>query len=223
MGKLLFLGTFGRSEIEIISFVGMLSLFAFIVGMFSPTTVRCSSRKKVALIYLGIFFLCALINESFIEHHKTETDFTVKKKEESKTGNRKEETKEIPDLEKWDKYTINSNNGKIEITFSNIEARRTPKGTLNLVFTLQVKNDTGKNFFDDDAKWLLFDSNGVELDEADVYVPDNFIEYWPSMISVEPYSEEEEAMGYNVKEGAIYYLSMQGEIIAKVPVDKYMK
>jgi len=69
----------------------------------------------------------------------------------------------------------------------------------------------------------LYDSSGMELDEADVYVPDDFIEYYPSVISVDPYSEEEEAMGYNVKEGAIYYLSMQGEIIAKVPVDKYMK
>jgi len=69
----------------------------------------------------------------------------------------------------------------------------------------------------------LCDSNGMELDEADVYVPDGVFEYTFSMIAVDPFSEEEETMGYNVKEGAIYYLSMQGEIIAKVPVDKYMK
>lgn len=221
MGKLLFLGSFSTSEI--LSLLGGLSLLAFIVGMFSPTTVRCSSRKKVALIYLGIFFLCAVINEPFIEHQKTRTDFAVSKTEVNKTENSKEETKEIPELEKWSKYTINKNNGKIEIIFSNIEVRRTPKGTLNLVFTLHVKNDTGKSFSSYDAKWKLYDSSGMELDEADVYVPDDFIEYYPSVIYVDPYSEEEEAMGYNVKEGAIYYLSMQGEIIAKVPVDKYMK
>ena len=218
---MLFLGTFSSSEI--LPFLGGLSLLAFIVGMFSPTTVRCSSRSKVALIYLGILFLCAMIHESSVEPYKPETDFIVNKKEESKTENTKENTKEIPVLEKWSKYTINKNNGKIEIIFSNIEVRRTPKGTLNLVFTLHVKNDTGKSFSSFDAKWKLYDSSGMELDEADVYVPDDFIEYYPSVIFVDPYSEEEEAKGYNVKEGTTYYLSMQGEVVAKVPVDKYMK
>jgi len=63
----------------------------------------------------------------------------------------------------------------------------------------------------------------MELDEADVYVPDCVFEYTFSMIAVDPFSEEEEAKGYNVKERTTYYLSMQGEVVAKVPVDKYMK
>lgn len=45
----------------VLSIIATLSLVAFVVGMFSPKTVKCSSRGKVALIFIGIFFVSTLI------------------------------------------------------------------------------------------------------------------------------------------------------------------
>lgn len=47
--------------------LAMLSLVAFVVGMFNPKTVKCASRGKVALIYIGLFFICAIIGASMSE------------------------------------------------------------------------------------------------------------------------------------------------------------
>ena len=108
------------------------------------------------------------------------------------------------------------------MTFTNIEVRRTSKA-LSLVFTLFIKNDTGKNFNSVESDWKMLDSKGTVLDEVDVEDPSNIFSM-TSFISVDPYSEESNAkMGYNVKEGATYYLTILGKIIGKVPIDKYMK
>ena len=40
----------------IIALTALLSLGAFVIGMFSPKTVKCNSRGKVALVYIGSFF-----------------------------------------------------------------------------------------------------------------------------------------------------------------------
>ena len=45
----------------VLSIIATLSLVAFVVGMFSPKIVKCSSRGKAALIFIGIFFVSALI------------------------------------------------------------------------------------------------------------------------------------------------------------------
>ena len=205
----------------ILHILQMISFLAFIVGMFSAKTVRCSSRGKVALIYLGLFFIISIITETLDTRKPGFLSLSRSKMEKSEKL--EVASKEIPELEKGDKYTIKSNNGKIEITFSNIKIRKTPKGALNLVFRLRVKNDTGKCFKDYHSILKLIDSSGVELDEANIYVPGANVEYQWSMISVKPYSEEEEKVGYNVKKDATYYLSLHGEIVAKVTVNEYVK
>lgn len=41
--------------------IAVLSLLAFVVGMFTPQTVGFKSRGKVTLVYLGVFFISSAI------------------------------------------------------------------------------------------------------------------------------------------------------------------
>lgn len=52
----------------ILTLISVLSLVAFVVGMFSPKTVKCSSRGKVALIFVSTFFISTLIAGSLAEN-----------------------------------------------------------------------------------------------------------------------------------------------------------
>lgn len=47
--------------------IAALSFVAFVVGMFNPKTVKCSSRGKVALIFVSVFFVSAIIGGSLSE------------------------------------------------------------------------------------------------------------------------------------------------------------
>lgn len=57
--------------------VAALSLVAFIVGMFNPKTVKCSSRGKVVLIFIGIFLVSGLIGASLLEETNPVTNEEV--------------------------------------------------------------------------------------------------------------------------------------------------
>ena len=46
----------------ILMLIAFVSFVAFIVGMFNPKTVKCSSRGKVALIFVSLFFVSAIIS-----------------------------------------------------------------------------------------------------------------------------------------------------------------
>lgn len=198
--------------------IAALAFLAFIIGLFNPRTVECTSRGMVALLYLGLFFLFAFLGNcaGFREEiSKLDEEWNTEIEDIEKE-------KEVPVIEIGSTLAKNYESGKVEMTFTNIEVRRTSKA-LSLVFTLFIKNDTGKNFNSIEAEWKMLDSKGTVLDEVDVEDPSNifsFTEYF----SVDPYSEESNAkIGYNVKEGATYYLTISGKIIGKVPVDKYMK
>lgn len=52
----------------ILMIIAMLSIVAFVVGMFSPKSVRCSSRGKVALIYISIFLVTSIIGASISDN-----------------------------------------------------------------------------------------------------------------------------------------------------------
>ena len=205
-------------EQKVIYCIAILALLAFVIGLFNPKTVECSSRGMVALLYLGLFFIfaflgnCAGIGKEF---SKLDEEWNTKIKDIEKE-------KEVPVIEIGSSLAKNYESGKVEMTFTNIEVRRTSKA-LSLVFTLFIKNDIGKNFNSIEAEWKMLDSKGTVLDEVDVEDPSNIFSF-TKYFSVDPYSEESNAkIGYNVKEGATYYLTISGKIIGKVPVDKYMK
>ena len=48
----------------VLMIIAVLSLVAFVVGMFNPKTVKCSSRGKVALIYVSVFLITSIIGTS---------------------------------------------------------------------------------------------------------------------------------------------------------------
>ena len=181
--------------------VAALSLVAFVVGMFSPKTVKCSSRGKVALIFIAIFLVSGFIGASLSE-----------------------ETNPVPVLEKGSVYTMSYANNDVQITFADIKVNRIPNNGLNLVFTLRIKNNSNEKFFISNSGWRLLDSEKVEVEESGIYEP-MFGDFAPGTFFftiVEPNIGKEEKVGYSVKEET-YYLSIDGKIIAKIPLDAHKK
>lgn len=195
--------------------VAALSLVAFVVGMFSPKTVKCSSRGKVALIFIAIFLVSGFIGASLSEETNPVTNEEV-----STTSKEQEKPKEIPVLGKGSVYTMSYANNDVQITFADIKVNRIPNNGLNLVFTLRIKNNSNEKFFISNSGWKLLDSEKVEVEESGIYEP-MFGDFAPGTFYftiVEPNIGKEEKVGYSVKEET-YYLSIDGKIIAKVPLN----
>lgn len=195
--------------------VAALSLVAFVVGMFSPKTVKCSSRGKVALIFIAIFLVSGFIGASLSEETNPVTNEEV-----NTTSKEQEKPKEIPVLGKGSVYTMSYANNDVQITFADIKVNRIPNNGLNLVFTLRIKNNSNEKFFISNSGWKLLDSEKVEVEESGIYEP-TFGDFMPGTFFftiVEPNIGKEEKVGYSVKEGT-YYLSIEGKIIAKVPLN----
>ena len=111
-------------------------------------------------------------------------------------------------------------NNDVQITFADIKVNRIPNNGLNLVFTLRIKNNSNEKFFISNSGWKLLDSEKVEVEESGIYEP-TFGDFMPGTFFftiVEPNIGKEEKVGYSVKEG-IYYLSIDGKIIAKIPLN----
>lgn len=90
--------------------VAALSLVAFVVGMFSPKTVKCSSRGKVALIFIAIFLVSGFIGASLSEETNPATNEEVT---DSTTSKEQEKPEEIPVLEKGSVYTMSYANNDV--------------------------------------------------------------------------------------------------------------
>lgn len=205
----------------VLRIIAALSLVAFVVGMFSPKTVKCSSRGKVALIFIGILLISGLIGVSLSEKPTIKEEAVAENKEatESTTPKEQEKPKEIPILVKGSVLTLPHSNGNVEIAFKNIELNRIPNNGLNLVFTLRIKNNSNEQFFISNSGWKLLDSDKVEVEESGIYEP-MFDGFAPGMFFftvVEPNIGKEEKVGYSVKEET-YYLSIDGKIIAQIPL-----
>ena len=202
----------------VLMIIAALSLVAFVVGMFSPKTVKCSSRGKAALIYLSAFLICGIIGASISDKSEITTETaTQTDKEETPT---KETPKDPKVLAKGDAINLPYSNGNVEIIFKDIKVNRIPNNGLNLVFTVRIKNNSNEKFFISNAKWKLLDSEKVEVEESGIYEP-MFDDFAPGMFFftvVEPNIGKEEQVGYSVKEET-YYLSLNGHIVAKIPLD----
>ena len=109
--------------------VAALSLVAFVVGMFSPKTVKCSSRGKVALIFIAIFLVSGFIGASLSEETNPVTNEEVT---DNTTSKEREKPKEIPVLGKGSVYTMSYANKDVQITFADIKVNRIPNNGLNL-------------------------------------------------------------------------------------------
>ena len=206
----------------VLMIVAALSLVAFVVGMFNPETVKCSSRGKVALIFIGLFLVSAIIAASLSERPTIKKETVAENREaaESTTPKEQEKPQEIPILAKGSVITLPYANSNVEIAFKNIELNRISNSGLNLVFTVRIKNNSNETFFISDCDWKLLDSDKFEVEESGIYEP-MFSDFAPGMFfftTVEPNIGKEEEVGYSVREET-YYLSINGHIVAKIPLD----
>lgn len=204
----------------VLRIIATLSLVAFVVGMFSPKTVKCSSRGRVALIFIGIFLVSGFIGASLSEETNPATNDVAN----VTTQKEQEKPKEIPVLGKGSVYTMAYANKNVQITFADIKVNRIPNNGLNIVFTLRIKNNSNEQFFISNSGWKLLDSEKVEVEESGIYEP-MFGDFAPGMFFftvVEPNIGKEEKVGYSVKEET-YYLSIDGKIIAQIPLDANKK
>lgn len=226
--------------------IALLSFVALIVGLFSPKTVKCSSRGKVALIFSSVFIVSAFIGGSLSEKQSggnistSGKDASVVAKEDvsentapkaqeepNKGASENMESKDqdaadgIPVLTKGSVYTMPYANKEVQIVFKNIRVNRIPNDGRNLIFTLRIKNNSNENFFVSNLGWKLLDSDRVEVEESGIYEP-VFEDFAPGTFFftiVEPNIGKEEKVGYSVIEDT-YYLSIDGRIIGKIPVGK---
>lgn len=208
----------------VLMIIAALSLVAFAVGMFSPKTVRCSSRGKVAFIFLGAFLVCAIISAAITDRpqisEKTQTTEQTTETGQSRQETRQQAPKEVKTLAIDDVITLPYADGKVTFSFKDIRINRIPDG-LNLIFTVRIKNDSNEKFFISNSQWKLLDSEKVEVEESGIYEP-MFDDFAPGMFFftvVEPNIGKEEQVGYSVKEET-YYLSLNGYIMAKIPIGK---
>lgn len=203
----------------ILRIIAGLSFLAFVVGMINPAAVKCKSRGRAALIYLGVFIVCVFIgaaimeDNSSIKNPKVETQNANTVTEEAAT--------EIPVLGIGSVYTMKYSNADVKISFDNIQVKCIPNNGINLIFYITIKNNSNDTFFISDCDWKLLDSDKVEVEDAGIYDP-MFEGFTPSTFfftTVEPNIGKKEQVGYSVKEET-YYLSINGKIIAQIPLDK---
>lgn len=203
----------------VLSIIAGLAFLAFVVGMINPATVKCKSRGKATLVFLGIFIVCAFIGASImednssIENPNAETQGANTVAEETNT--------EIPVLGIGSVYTMKYSNADVKISFDNIQVKRIPNNGINLIFYLTIKNNSNDTFFISNCDWKLLDSDKIEVEDAGIYDP-MFGDFMPSTFfftTVGPNVGKKEEVGYSVKE-EIYYLSINGKIIAQIPIDK---
>lgn len=205
----------------VLMIVAASSLVAFVVGLFNPKVVKCSSRGKVALVYLGIFIIAGFIGAAVSNGPKP----TV---EEDASNNTKtvqnKSTTDVGVLRIGSDLTIPFANGEVIVNFKNVEVKRIPNGGLNLIFTLRIKNNTNEKFFISNVGWKLLDADKIEVEESGIYEPmfDDFAPGTFFFTIVEPNVGKEEKVGYSVKEET-YYLSVNGHIVAKIPLDTNKK
>lgn len=205
----------------VLMIVAALSLVAFVVGLFNPKVVKCSSRGKVALVYFGIFIIAGFIGAVVSNGSKP----TVKEDTSNNTETvQNKPTTDVGVLRIGSDLTIPFANGEVIVNFKNVEVKRIPNGGLNLIFTLRIKNNANEKFFISNVGWKLLDADKIEVEESGIYEPmfDDFAPGTFFFTTVEPNVGKEEKVGYSVKEET-YYLSVNGHIVAKILLDTNKK
>ena len=198
---------------QILMIIAALSIVAFVVGMFSPSTVKCSSRGKVALIYASAFILSGIIGATLTEQPEIKNDT----KENEATN--QISPQEVKILAKGDIISIPYSNKDIKIAFKDIKINRIPNNGLNLIFTLRIKNNSNEKAFISDINFKLLDAEKIEVEESGIY-DYTFSDFMPSTFfftTIEPNIGKEEQVGYSIKEED-YYLSINGHIMARIPI-----
>lgn len=201
----------------VLRIIAGLAFLAFVVGMINPAVVKCKSRGKAALIYLGVFIVCVFIGAAIMEDNSSIENPNAETQNANTVA--EEATSEIPVLGIGSVYTMKYSNADVKISFDNIQIKRIHNDGLNLILHLTIKNNSNDTFFISNCDLKLLDSDKVEVEDAGIYDP-MFGDFAPSTFfftTVEPNIGKREKVGYSVKEET-YYLSINGKIIAQIPI-----
>lgn len=159
----------------ILMLISLLALLAFIVGMFSPETVKCKSRGKVALIYLGIFFIFATIGSSLYPvEDETVTPHATSQAAEQVANN--SETQQVS--QEQEEQPVESSIGTpIEIghfvyTVQSVQFRKTVGNSffgetadgIYLIVNLSIKNISKETRTLDGSLFAVTDKSGVKYE-----------------------------------------------------------
>ncbi|MBQ8957919.1 MAG: hypothetical protein IJ057_05390 [Bacteroidales bacterium] len=195
----------------VFAIVALLSLVAFVVGMFKPTIVKCKSRGRVALIYVSAFLVSSVLGSYFsdkkqptIDKHETtqvqEQDTSLNSSQQVGTANNSK-SEEMRILAAGDIITIPHANNNVEIMVRDIKTNRIPGNGINLVLTLRIKNNSNQEFFVSDYGFKLLDSEMYEVEESGIY-DRTFGDFMPGMFFftiVEPNIGKEKQVGFSVR------------------------
>ncbi len=192
----------------------------------------------MALIYLGIFLVSAIIGGSLIEpspsnqsenltgiesdttkneRTKTQNSTFISETEDDSNTKEKKEINKIPDLLAGSEFKVKHGDGEIEFNLEDIKINRIPNDGRNLVITVKIKNKSNSKFFISDSGWKLLDSENVEVEESGIYEP-VFSDFAPGTFFftiVEPNVGKKEIVGYSIKNEP-YYLTIDGKIVGRI-------
>ena len=156
----------------IIALTALLSLGAFVIGMFSPKTVKCSSRGKVALVYIGSFFGLMFINSSLSEKTKdTPSQMTTQEismlteEQVSQISEQKEVESSIGKPIQIGHFIYTINNVEFRKSVGNEFVGETADGIYMLV-NLSIKNVSKETRTLDGSLFAVTDTDGIAASTA---------------------------------------------------------
>ena len=154
----------------IIALTALLSLGAFVIGMFSPKTVKCNSRGKVALVYIGSFFGLMFINSSLSEKTKnTPSQMTTQEtpmlteEQASQISEQKEVESSIGKPIQIGHFIYTINNVEFRKSVGNEFVGETADGIYMLV-NLSIKNVSKETRTLDGSLFAVTDTDGIKYE-----------------------------------------------------------
>ena len=154
----------------IIALTALLSLGAFVIGMFSPKTVKCNSRGKVALVYIGSFFGLMFINSSLSEKTKdTPSQMTTQEtpmlteEQASQISEQKEVEPSIGKPIQIGHFIYTINNVEFRKSVGNEFVSETADGIYMLV-NLSIKNVSKETRTLEGSLFAVTDTDGIKYE-----------------------------------------------------------
>ena len=172
--------------------------------------------KKALLISTLLFACCVGGNTPNGNNQQTESEPT----ESTSVTEPVKETKakkEIETISSGFKMALTHSTGEVTFLFKEVNAKRLPNGSYNLILTIQIKHDTDETLWISEIEWKLTDADMIEVKESGMYEP--FLKDFAGgtffFTSVDSGFGAVEEVGYHVTSGT-YYLCMLGKIMGKI-------
>ena len=157
----------------IFGLAAIFSLVAFVVGMFSPQTVKCKSRGIVALIFVPLFFIFINIESSLSEkenYSTTQSEKIVDSNVDNSTNNSPKQEKSNSEIESsigkpiqigYFVYTIK--NVSFRKTVGNEFTEETADG-IYMIVNLSIKNISSETRTLDGSLFAVTDKDGIKYE-----------------------------------------------------------